>query len=130
MHPSSQKLSDITHSNTMNYPYNVPSVVQIHPVLANNPDILNVQALQGVYASKAIRNPVDLLAITESENTVEVLSGARSEDVFNSPWPQLMYQPISARQPPWSNHQPNHRNGQKPCAHFEGNPYDDSSLHV
>lgn len=61
----------------MNYPYNVPSVTQIHPGLANNPNIFNVQAFQGVHASKAIRTPVDPLAVIDAEGTVEVLSASK-----------------------------------------------------
>ncbi|KAF8231427.1 hypothetical protein L208DRAFT_1398885, partial [Tricholoma matsutake] len=58
----------------INYPSNVPSVTQIHPAIANNPNILNVQAFQGVHASKAIGTPVDPLAVIDVEGTIEVLS--------------------------------------------------------
>jgi hypothetical protein len=65
----------------MNYPYNVPSVTDIHPGLGNNPNILNVEAFRGVNASKAAGSPIDPLAVVEAEDTVEFLSGSKSECV-------------------------------------------------
>ena len=76
----------------MNYPYNVPSVTQIPPAFTNNPNILNVQAFQGVHASKTmIGTPVDPLAGIDTEGTVEVLSASKSEHVPIYPCPELMY---------------------------------------
>jgi hypothetical protein len=69
----------------MNYPYGVPSVAHFHPALAHNPNILNVQAFQGVHASKVIGTPVDPLAVIDAESTVEVLSASKSESVFTYP---------------------------------------------
>jgi hypothetical protein len=98
----------------MNYPYDVQSVAHIHPALANNPNIANVQALQGVHASKAFGSP---LAVADAEHTVEVLSGAESEDLLTSPCAELIYWLGRL----WCNYEPDHRDGRKPCACFEGN---------
>jgi hypothetical protein len=66
------------------YPYNIPSVADIHPVLAINQNIVNVQAFQGVNMSKAIGTPVDPLAAVEAERTVKALSGTQSKWVYFS----------------------------------------------
>jgi hypothetical protein len=99
----------------MNYPYE--SVTHIHPALANNPNIANVQALQWVHASKAFGTPLDPLAVADAEHTEEVLSGAESEDFFTSPCAELIYWLGRL----WCNYEPDHRDGRKPCACFEGN---------
>jgi hypothetical protein len=51
----------------------------MNPGLADNANIVNNGAFQGVYASKAGGMPVDPLAIGDAESTVQVLSGAESE---------------------------------------------------
>lgn len=66
----------------MNYPYNIPSITQAHPALGNNPNIMNVQALQGVHTSNLIGTPIDPVAVTDAERTVEDLSEAKSECLF------------------------------------------------
>ena len=50
----------------MNYPINIPSIAQIHPPLANNPNALNVPVMQGVFSSKAAGNSLDMDAVRES----------------------------------------------------------------
>ena len=44
----------------MNYPINIPSIAHIHPPLANNPNVLNVPVMQGVFSSKAAGDPLDM----------------------------------------------------------------------
>ena len=62
--------------SVMNYPYSIPSVTQIHPVLDNNPNVNNL--LQGAHASNLIGTPIDSRAVIKAEGTVEVLSGVKS----------------------------------------------------
>jgi len=63
----------------MNYPYTVQSVAEIHPVLAENMNIVDAQAFQGVHASNAVGTPVDPLAAKRAESTANVLSAAQGE---------------------------------------------------
>jgi hypothetical protein len=60
------------------YPRNIPSIAQLHPVLANNPNILNVP-VQGVNSVKEAGDPIDHQAVEEAENTLVILKGAKSE---------------------------------------------------
>ena len=61
----------------MNYPIDVPSIAHMHPPLANNPNVLNVPVIQGVFSSKAAGDPLDIHALRESEETVQTLTGSR-----------------------------------------------------
>jgi hypothetical protein len=74
--------------SVMNYPYSIPSVTQIHPDLANDPNVVNVQAFQGVHTSNLIGTPINPLAVIDAEGTVEFLLGAKSECGFPSTSPQ------------------------------------------
>jgi len=60
------------------YPYTIHSVSDMHPVLVNHPNI-TMPAFGGVNESNAIGTPVDVLAVTNAESTVELLSGAKSK---------------------------------------------------
>jgi len=50
----------------------------MHPAFANNPNI-NTQEFQGVNASNMIGTPIDPLAATDAEGTVQILSVTKSE---------------------------------------------------
>lgn len=62
----------------MNHPIDIPSIAQIQPPLANNPNVLNVPAFQGVFSTKAAGDPLDPLAVTEAEETTQTLAGSKS----------------------------------------------------
>jgi len=70
--------SFILHS-AINYPYTIPSVIQIHPALSDNPNIINVSKLQGVYTSNLFGTPINPAAIINMEHTLKVLLGAKSK---------------------------------------------------
>jgi hypothetical protein len=55
--------------------YSIRSVAQIHPTVANNPNILNIQSVNVSNAG----TPIDPLTVTDAEGTVKVLSGAKGE---------------------------------------------------
>ena len=66
----------------MNYPHDVPSVLNIHPHLANNADIHNVQALHGLTVPYQAGTPLNPDAVIDAESTVEVLLGAKRKHIL------------------------------------------------
>ncbi|KAI0247079.1 hypothetical protein BJV78DRAFT_1364394 [Lactifluus subvellereus] len=62
----------------MAYPYEIPSIAQIHPVLGANPNIIDALVFQGVFSSKANGAPLDPEAVEVAQNTVDILSDART----------------------------------------------------
>lgn len=67
----------------MNYPHNIPSIAELHPAFAADPNIFNVGALQGIHASKVAGTPIDFQAVQNAENTLELLLGLRSENCIH-----------------------------------------------
>lgn len=63
----------------MSYPSAIGSIAQAHPVLTDNPRILNYPALNGVFASKNAGDALDVQALLDADQTVKSLEIAQSE---------------------------------------------------
>jgi hypothetical protein len=67
----------------MNYPFNIPSIAQLHAPLGNNPNFINDPMFQGVHAATAAGAPLDPLAVKDAENTVGAVSAAKCESLYS-----------------------------------------------
>jgi len=66
----------------MNFPYNIPSIDDIHPDLAN--EDLDHDAFQVVNVVNAIGTPINTDVVIDAESAVNLLLGARSGFAPNS----------------------------------------------
>jgi hypothetical protein len=72
-----QHITGIVYGYMITYPYTIPSVGQVHAPLANNPNIVNI--LQAVNMEIPIGTPILPFAVADAENTVAILSAAKSK---------------------------------------------------
>lgn len=63
----------------MSYPAAIRSIADVHPILTNNPRILNHASLNGVFSSKNAGDALDNLALLNADQTVKNLESAHSE---------------------------------------------------
>ena len=73
----------------MSYPSAIGSIAQVHPILTNNPRILNHAALNGVLSSKNAGDVLDDQALLDADQTVKSLKSAQSE-TFPSDIPKYL----------------------------------------
>ena len=75
-------------------------LTRIHAA-ANDPNVLNVQALRGVTASNEAGTPIDPHAVIDAEHMVEDLRGAQSKCIYFFVWTTTN---VLLRQPPGRYH--------------------------
>jgi hypothetical protein len=63
----------------MSYPVAIGSIADVHPILTNNPRILNHAALNGVFSSKNAGDALDNQALLDADQTIKSLESAHSE---------------------------------------------------
>jgi hypothetical protein len=73
------------------YPYNIGSIVNIHPNLAEDPAVQNNPTFDGIDASNFEGMPIHPAAANNAEGTVAVLKSVQSKCFIFLYAPQLTY---------------------------------------